>query len=268
MVWAKAFGGPNDDDLQAITIRDDRVFIAGAFTGGVEFQGMVFTSSIMNLCVLELSTDGELRWGYTIPSKVAQVAGTIRVAADYRIFLAAASLANPKIDAELYSLSPDRQTLSARPLPTALYNGNVNVSLQGIVLDGTGGIVVGGYFADTVDFGGGPRTANGSQDGFAAAYTATLDYRWSTLVGGPGYDDISGIALLSADHAVVGGGFRGTMQVFHGVGYYNMAYGLAIDNDNTVGVGAFSNVTNPGGHFLASTGGMDGFVVKWSGWPP
>jgi hypothetical protein len=98
-------------------------------------------------------------------------------------------------------------------------------------VDGTGNVVLTGYFQPFVDLGGGLLTSFGTQDIFVAKYaSANGAYLWSDQFGGTGYDNGNGVAVDSAGDIVV--------------------------------TGFFQNVANFGGLSLTSVGSNDFFISK------
>ena len=101
---------------------------------------------------------------------------------------------------------------------------------NGVAVDSGGNVIVTGYFAGTVDFGGGPLSTSTSSSMFLAKYSPTGSYIWA--------------------------------QAFPG------AFGTAVavdGSDNVVVVGSYTGSTNFGGGTLSSVGGStDVFVAKFS----
>lgn len=104
--------------------------------------------------------------------------------------------------------------------------------------DGSGGLVVAGTFTGvttTGRSGESPLTSLGGSDGFLAKYSATGSLLWSRRFGGPQDETVSDLALDAAGNLYVSGGFQGI---------------AGFDAANSV--------------VLASSGGEDGFVAKFS----
>lgn len=56
---------------------------------------------------------------------------------------------------------------------------------QEVATDGSGNVVVTGYFSGTADFGGGPLTSTGSEDIFVAKFDVDGGHVWSRRFGTP-----------------------------------------------------------------------------------
>jgi hypothetical protein len=92
------------------------------------------------------------------------------------------------------------------------------------------GVILAGEIVGTVDFGGGPVTAD-EDDAFATRFTAAGAHVWTRKLGGPGRQEVHGLAFdATSDTVLVAGTFAETMDV--------------------------------GGTPLTSAGSRDGFVVR------
>jgi hypothetical protein len=108
---------------------------------------------------------------------------------------------------------------------------------RSLAVDSNGDVVVGGSFMGTVDFGGGSMTSAGDLgylDGFVAKFSgASGAHVWSKRLGSAGQDE-----------AVMG---------------------VAVDGSgNSLVTGHFSNSVDFGGGALASAGGKDVFLAKYT----
>lgn len=103
-----------------------------------------------------------------------------------------------------------------------------------LTLDGSGNLILAGYFSGTADFDMGAgvanRTSTGGRDCFVAKYTSAGTLLWVTTFGSAGDDDLN--------QTVVAGG--GAVYV----------------------TGFFTNSMTVGSSTLTSAGGEDGFVAK------
>jgi hypothetical protein len=78
-------------------------------------------------------------------------------------------------------------------------------------VDGSGNVVVSGYFAGAVDFGGGALTALGT-DVFAAKYSSAGAHTWSRRFGGAGTQLGYGVAAAPNGNVTLTGPFSGTID--------------------------------------------------------
>jgi len=112
------------------------------------------------------------------------------------------------------------------------FGGTGADSGQCVAIDSSANIVVGGYFSGSVDFGGGALASAGGFDIFLTRYSSAGAYQWSKRIGGTSDEFPLGIALDSSDNIFLVGYFAGSVDF--------------------------------GGGALASAGGNDIFVAKYS----
>jgi len=102
--------------------------------------------------------------------------------------------------------------------------------LMGVAVDGAGNVLLTGYFAGTVNFGGGPLTSAGTLDAFVVKLDKSGNHVWSKRFGTTGASEAMAIAVDGAGNVIVTGELTGSV--------------------------------NFGGGALASAGGHDVFILK------
>jgi Fibronectin type III domain/Beta-propeller repeat len=195
----------------------------------------------------------------------------------------------PTMDGFLAKYSSSGAALWSRAI-----GGNASDSAAGVDTDSAGNVVVTGYQGSTsADYGAGLLPTHGSNDIFIAKYSSTGGHVWSKVVGGTGPDGGTAIASDGAGNTVVtgymstsvdfGGGAlasAGAYDVFlakysstgahvwskrFGGSGYDQGTGVGMDsNGNVIVAGIFEGTINLGGTSLASAGGRDIFVAKYS----
>jgi len=182
--------------------------------------------------------------------------------------------------------------------------GSVNEDRgQSVVVDDNGDVIMTGYFAGTVDFGGGPLTSNvypwlypnQYTDVFVVKYSADGNHVWSRRIGGVANDRGLSVAVDSSGDVVVSGYCANPVDFGNGVpvsgstgtdifvakysgadGSYEWArrfggtsddygYGVAVDGSGNILVtGQFQGSVDFGGGALVSAGSSDIFVAKYT----
>ena len=92
-----------------------------------------------------------------------------------------------------------------------------------IALDSSGNIYVVGYYQNTVDFGGGNVTSNGSWDAFILKLNSSGTFQWVKSYGGSTGNDLGrDVVVDSNDNVIMLGTFRGTVNfdIGDGGGFY------------------------------------------------
>lgn len=109
------------------------------------------------------------------------------------------------------------------------------VRFLGATLDADGNIYLAGYFAGTIDLGGGPLVSGGgasSEDALLASFTPGGAHRWSRGYGGDGSDE---------------------------------AWGIGVDaSGNVYASGYFARSVSFGGATLTSAGYNDAWIASWT----
>ena len=163
----------------------------------------------------------------------------------------------------------------------------------GVAVDRGGDVAVTGLFTYTVDFGGGPVTSAGSNDGFVAKLSGTDGaHLWSKRFGSTNVDYGYAVAVDAGGNVAVTGFFQGTVDFGGGplvsAGLEDIfveklagpdgahlwskrfggtstdyGYGVAIDGaGNVLSTGYFQNSADFGGGPLTSAGRQDAFVLS------
>ncbi|MDQ4120650.1 MAG: SBBP repeat-containing protein [Acidobacteriota bacterium] len=176
------------------------------------------------------------------------------------------------------------------------FGGTLSDGANSIAVDGSGNIVLTGYFRDTVDFGGVPLTSSGSFDVFLLKLSGTNgNHVWSKRFGGTSSDGVLDVAVDVAGDVVITGDFIGNadfggliLQSAGGGDIFVAKYsgsngshlwskrfggtstdsgqGISTDSNGNVFVTGFfnSSTIDFGGGSLTNAGGNDGYLAKLS----
>ena len=109
-----------------------------------------------------------------------------------------------------------------------------------IALDSSGNIYVVGYYQNTVDFGGGNVTSNGSFDAFILKLNSSGTFQWVKSYGGSTGNDLGrDVVVDSNDNVIMLGTFRGTVNFDSGDGggfYTSNDYDVFLIRLNSSGI--------------------------------
>jgi hypothetical protein len=243
-LWSKRFGGTQEDVAKGIAIdASGEIVITGYFGGTVDFGGGALTGTSANGFLAKYSAAGEHRWskrlttGSTLDEGTAvgaDGAGNLIVAAGFynTVNFGGGSLTSAGAeDIALLKYNSTGSFLWSRRI-----GGASNDMVRGLAVDATTGeFVTAGYFAGSVDFGGGTLASAGGNDAFVARYDSSGGHTWSRRWGSTAEDK---------------------------------AYGVAVDRlGDVVVTGMFTNNVDFGGGALTNVGGVlsgDIFLVKLS----
>jgi hypothetical protein len=161
-----------------------------------------------------------------------------------------------------------------------------------VAVDGSGNVVIAGYFNGSADFGGGVLHNMGAYDTFLAKYDANGTHLWSKRLGGDGYDHAFAVGLDRNGNVLVAGFFDGNadfgggmLPTSEGVDVFVAKYdgngnhvwasrfgglgaeyaeALAVDGSGNVLIaGYYEGQPNFGGGALPISEGVDIFVAKY-----
>jgi hypothetical protein len=162
-----------------------------------------------------------------------------------------------------------------------------------LVVDGTGDVLITGYFQGGVDFGGGLLTSAGGDDAYIARFNSSLTHEWSARFGDAATQRCQGIAVDADGEFYVTGFFSGTINLgagnltslggndifmakFSAAGAHQWSARFG-DANNNLGqkiavtpagdvflLGHFTGAVNFGGAVLTSSGAEDIFLARFN----
>jgi hypothetical protein len=161
------------------------------------------------------------------------------------------------------------------------YGGLYDDRANGVAVDGTGAIVIAGFFRGTIDFGTGPLTVPFASDldVFVAKFTATGTATWAKKFPNTGNDQAYGVAVDTTGNVAIVGTFSNSIDFGGGAMVSENAlidvfvvkltsagaHTWSMDGAGNVFVTGYAPATlDLGGGSLAGFGGTDGFVAKYA----
>jgi FlgD Ig-like domain len=300
--WSQRFGGTAGEVGYAIAVDGSgNVVVTGVFSGTVDFGGGSLTSGgIQDIFVAKYNASGVHQWSQRFGSTGSGASGfAIAVDGSGNVVVAGyfagtvnfgggnlVSAGNIDIFVAKYNASGVHQW-------SRRFGGASNDLSRAVAVDGSGNVVVAGYFQGTVNFGGSDLVSAGVQDIFVAKYNASGVHQWSQRFGSTSGDEGMAVGVDGSGNVVVAGYFQGTVDFGGGnlnsagisdifVAKYNssgvhqwskrfgsfgtdVGYAIAVDGSgNVVVTGHFINAANFGGGSLVSAGAEDIFVAKYN----
>jgi hypothetical protein len=299
-IWSKSFGDPSDQVGASVAVDSGgNVVLTGYFAGTVDFGGGPLVSAGgQDIFVVKLDAGGGHVWSKRFGDASNQygthvamsgtgdvlLVGSMGGAADFGggplasaggqdIFVAKLDANGDHVWSERFGDSSDQYSTS-------------------VAVDGGGSLVLTGYFAGAVSFGGGPLASAGGQDIFVAKLDANGGHVWSKRFGDASDQYGASIAVDSGGNVFLTGDFPGTVDfgggplvsaggqdIFvakldaNGDHVWSKRFGdisnqggasVAVDNGgNVVLTGYVQGPADFGGGPLPSAGGDDLFVAKF-----
>jgi len=306
-LWSKEMGSVGDDYANAVWVdRSGNVLVTGSFNYSVDFGGGALNSAsagASDIFLVKYSAAGAHQWSKQFGSTgndagygvTADTNGNVIVTGSY---VGSVDFGGGFLTSNLSS----NDIFVAEYSATGVHNWSRSYGSTGddhgtaLATDGSGNVVVTGYFNNTIDFGSGPLTSAGMKDIFLVKLNSSGQHVWSKRIGGTSIDSASAVAIDGAGNVVITGFFYGSVdfgggpltstsaakvflakynslgdhswsKVFSGTVTYDnaIAQGLAIDgNSNILLTGYFQGNADFGGGTLTSVGSYDAFAAKYN----
>jgi len=240
LLWAKNFVNTGDDVGYSIaTDASGNIFMTGYFSGKIDFGGgLLSNAGLYDIFVVKLSPAGLHQWSKRFGSTSNDLGYGIAVdgsgnVAVTGVFHGTVDFGGGSIDGWQDIFVAKYSGASGAHMWSRSFGGSSSDVVNGITVDGSGDVVLTGYFSYSADFGGGPVSSlNNSQDIFVAKYSGIDgDYIWAKSFGSTSNE---------------------------------VGYGIATDgyDDSVVTTGYFQGAVNFGGGTLTSAGSLDVYLIK------
>lgn len=238
--WSKRFGDTSPSQIAYAVATDgpNDVLVAGAFLGTVNFGGSPLTSlGGDDIFLAKLDSDGDHVWSQRFgDASTDQIARSIAIGPANTIvvagwFLGTANFGGSNlssisgVDVFVAKFEADGDHVWSRR-----FGGLGDQHLESVAVDGSGNVVLTGYYDGTVDFGGGQLVSAANNDIFLAKLDEDGNHVWSKRFGSS-----------------------------------NNQWGESVAFDptgNVIATGHFETTVNFGGSTLTSVGGDDVYLVK------
>ena len=236
LVWAKHIGGYSGNALALDG--QGNIYVAGTLDGTSDFdpnQGVMNLTSVgsRDACVSKLSATGNVYWARNVGSTADDFATAIAVDGLGNVFVGGTFSGTADFDPGAGTFnrntagSADVFVLKLNSVVTfqwAATMGGINSdSLNGLVVDGFGSVLMVGGFAGTADFDPSGTTFNlvadpQYRDGYVTKLDSDGNFEWAQGVGGSSLDDIQEIVLDSSGNMILAGYFGNSVDFDPGPG--------------------------------------------------
>jgi hypothetical protein len=223
-VWARTFGGPEDDQAFAVaTDPSGSVLVTGHMMSTVDFGGGPLTSAgSWDLFVVKLASDGSHAWSRRFGGAnsdddgfaIAADPGTSDVLVTGRVY-------DPvNFGGGLFGNSGKDQAFLLRLSESGAYrwahrlgpDGAYSLG-QGVAVAPGGDVVHTGEFQGSIETGGAPLNSPTYISTFVTRYNPSGEPLWSrAFVGSDTNGAGGGVAIDAADNVIIGGSFRGAVD--------------------------------------------------------
>ncbi len=298
--WSKGFGDGQGQAARAVAFdTSGNVIVTGYFGGALDFGGGALTSAGQtDVFVAKLDTAGNHLWSKRFGDGEYQSIRTVAVDVQGNVFVAGYFEGTVDFGGGTLTSAGDGDIFFAKFESDGAHLWSKrfgDVDKQGafsVAIDGSGDVLLAGYFGGAVDFGGGALTSAGASDIFVARFKSDGSHLWSKRFGDGDYQYAYAVAVDASGNVFVTGQFAGTADfggdpltstgdadIFiakfgsdgshlwsknFGDGSYQGAYTLALDAVGNVTIaGSFQGAVDFGGGTLTSAGWEDIFVAAF-----
>jgi len=300
-LWSQRFGGTGHEYPFAVAVdAAGDIFITGYFPGTADFGGGSLVSAGGNdIFIAKYSAAGAHQWSLGLGGLSDDLGAGIGTDASGDVYVTGrfqgtvnlgggnlVSAGGADVFIAKYSGAGAHQWSDA-------YGGVSTDNVAGLAVDGSGNVVVTGYFAASVDFGGGSLVSAGGFDTFVAKYQSTGAHVWSQRFGGTSNEFGSAVTVDAERNVVISGAYTGTasfgggnlvgagaldiyLAKYDSSGVHQWSRGAGgVLSDNGLGVGVdaagsvimtgyFQDAVDFGGGNLFSAGGVEVFLAKYA----
>jgi hypothetical protein len=301
--WSKRFGDTQPDQVaNAVTVDGSgNVAVTGNFLGTVNFGGSLLTTAGGDdIFLVKFDSNGNHQWSKRFGNaSTDQIGRAVRASGAGDITLAGsfvgtvdfgggALMSGGGLDVYVARFQSDGDHVWSES-----FGGQDDQVLESIDVDDTGNVVLCGYFAGTIDFGGGQLVSAANNDVFLAKLDTDGDHVWSNRYGSGNDQEGSAVVIDGTGDVIAAGGFESTINfggstltssggrdVFlakftsGGAHEWSQRFGttleqtsaaIAVDNSDNIGLtGAFASTIDFGGGTLTNNGGLDIFVARFN----
>ena len=221
--WSRAYGSTGDDHGNAVaTDASGNVVVTGYFNNTIDFGGGPLTSAGMKeIFLLELNSFGQHVWSKRFGGTSIDVANAVAIDGGGNIVITGFFYGTVDFGGGPLTSSSAAKVFLAKynslgnHIWSKLFSGSVvadNAIALGLAVDGSSNILITGYFQGSANFGGQTLTSAGSQDVFAAKYSAAGTHSWSQRFGGPGLDQGTAVVADSGNNMILSGYFSSNVS--------------------------------------------------------
>ncbi|NIO27869.1 MAG: T9SS type A sorting domain-containing protein [Candidatus Latescibacteria bacterium] len=219
-LWSQRFGDATNQRAYSVTVDDSgNVVVTGFLEGTVDFGGGILTSAgLEDIFVAKFDPGGNHLWsrhfgdaGYQVAwSIVTDGSGNVIITGHFNNTVDFGG--GPLTGAGGTDIFVAKFDSSGNHVWSQRFGDSTSQDAYSVAVDGSGNVVVTGYFVGTVDFGGGPLTSAGYNDIYVAKFDSGGNHIWSQRFGDSDDQLAESVVADGSGNVVVTGYFMGTVD--------------------------------------------------------
>ena len=220
-VWSRSIGGDGSDAANAVAVDSSGNTVVTGYQGSTSADygaGTLGTRGGLDAFVAKYSSTGGYVWARTVGGAGTDVGMGVALDGAGNAFVTGYFEQSADFGGGALVSAGVKDVFLVKYSSTGAHVWSKRIGGTGydlgeaVAVDGSGNVVVAGYFQGTIDCGGGPLTSAGLGDMFVAKYSATGQHLWSKRFGGTGDDYVHGIAVDGSGDVFLTGQFTNTID--------------------------------------------------------
>jgi hypothetical protein len=225
-IWSQRFGDVDADIGSSLALSPSgNVCVTGSFEDNLNFGlGNLGSLGSSDVFLALFNSGGVPIWSKRFGGSSADFASGVAIDASSNIFATGGFMATANFGGQnftalnsFYDVFLAKYNAAGNHLWSHAGGGGGNDGSQGIALDKSGNVYIGGYFTGSATFGSDNLFGGGGPDMFFTRYSANGLYHWSKGFGGASTDIVRALAVDKSGNVVAVGDFVGNLDFGGGV---------------------------------------------------
>lgn len=219
-VFSKRFGSTAEQVITSVAVDGGgNVIVTGSFAGTIDFGGGTLTSAGgTDIFLAKLDVDGRHVWSWRFGDGQNQAGNGVAVDGAGGVYLTGFFSGTVDFGGGALASAGSRDVFVARfdaagnHVWSERFGDAGTQNGTGLAVDGSGSVVVVGFFVGSIDFGGGTLTSAGLEDAYLAKLGANGNHIWSKSFGDSDVQVVAGVAVDGSGNVIATGSFKGTVS--------------------------------------------------------
>jgi hypothetical protein len=220
-LWAVGFGGDGAVSIEAVAVDPSgRVFVAGTLRGAATFGGLPLASAGGDDALLaKVDATGDVLWAARFGDAADQRATALATDPAGNVFVAGDVEGAIDLGGGALTSAGARDVFVAKwtgdglPLWSQIFGDATDQRLEAMAEDTSGGVVIAGAFAGSIDLGGVALASQGGADAFVAKINAGGLATFAVPLGGDGDQVALAVATDDLGNVLVTGRAEGVVDL-------------------------------------------------------